>query len=403
MILVSSLTQGAGTPAPKPVPPTPAPQDQAAGMELFSTTGSISAAQSGWTYQSANAGGTVFLPFEGHYPNKGGRLQCPFFSLKRTGNQSGYYALTFRAKSTAAGYWWLDYRDERGEAMPDCNSAIYPSATFRDYKQIVYIPERVREVQIAFVSTGLIEAGDVRFATSTADAAAEWCDALYKQLPPLAFQAPDDAMRRLPKTAAALRNGTPWRVLMLGDSIVNDSFNSLFQSLIQREFPASRLTFVLSVLGSTGCPRYRKPDEFKKYVAAEKPDLLMIGGISNFTDFTDDESAALTEVVNMAREQLHCEVLIMSQPLSRDWRGSRPAGGWRTLANDPGWRRNLNATRARDVAKARDVAFWDLTAPCHDYLASAGNVSFNRDFVHNDDRGKQIIGRVLMAHFRTTP
>ena len=388
----------------QPASAQPGPQAAGQTKELFSTAGPISAARSGWTYEAAGGGGgTVFLPFAGRYPNKSGRLQSPFFSLDRTADRPGYYVLTFKAKSTASGYWWLDYRDEYGEALPDCNSAIYPSAEFSDYQQVIYVSGRVREVQIAFVSTGQVEVDDVRFAETTAAAAAAWCDAVEHNLPPLAFQAPADAMQKLPKTAAALRSGKPWRVLMLGDSIVNDSFNSVFQSLLQRDFPDSRFTFVLSVLGSTGCPRYRKPEEFKKYVVDQKPDLLMIGGISNFADFTTEESAALADVVRMAREQINCEVLVMSQPLSRDWRADRPAGGWRALAADPGWRRNLDASRARDIARTLDVPFWDMTTPCQDYLATAGDFSFNRDFVHNDDCGKQVIGRVMMAHFLTAP
>ena len=73
---------------------------------------------------------------------------------------------------------------------------------------------------------------------------------------------------------------------------------------------------------------------------------------------------------------------------------------WRSLTDRPGYR-HLNAIPIHDCARKLNVAFWDMTSPCHDYLASAGDIDFNRDWVHNNDYGKQIIGRVLREYFLT--
>jgi hypothetical protein len=376
---------------------------QTAPIELFRTDGEISRADTGWTYEDTNSTGTtVFLPFEGHYPNKSGRLQSPVFPLRKNDDRAGFYRLTFTAQCDAACLWWLDYFDANGQGLPDCNSSVYPGSAYRDYDQIVYVPGPARQAQIAFVSKGRVKAGDVRFTTSTAAEAAQWCDTLYKEMPPLTFKAPPDAMRPLPKTAAALKHGTPWRVVMLGDSIVNDSFNSLFQALVKRDFPASAVEFIVSVRGSTGCTWYRQPAEFKKYVADLRPDLLMIGGVSNFMQGNDDEKAALAEVIQMTRAQLNCEIVIMSQPLSSEWRDKAVGGaGWRSLLDHPDLRRCLDYRPAREVAETLKVPFWDLTAPCQDYRATSGSVCLNRDYIHNDDHGKQIIGRVLQAYLQT--
>jgi hypothetical protein len=42
-----------------------------------------------------------------------------------------------------------------------------------------------------------------------------------------------------------------------------------------------------------------------------------------------------------------------------------------------------------------------MTSPTADYIASSEMPYgyFNRDYVHNNDRGKQIIGRVLQHYF----
>lgn len=369
-------------------------------VELFRTDGEISRSKSGWNYEAGAGTNTVYLPFEGNYPNKGGRLQSPVFSLNRTDDRPGYYRLKFKAMSAEHCYWWLDYFDANDQMLPDCNSAVYPGKDYRDYDEVVHVPGATRQMQVAFVSKGKVRAGDVLVTAATAEEAARWCDEVYKKLTSLKFSAPPDAMKLLPKTAAALKNGKPWKVVLLGDSIVNDSFNSVFQALVKRDYPGSCLEFIVSVRGSTGCAFYRRPEEFKKYVAACKPDLLMIGGISNFSEFSADESAALEEVIGMAREQAGCEVLVMSQPLSADWRKNKYGEkDWRKLLEKPEHRRYLNFIPARACARKLGVAFWDMTSPCHDYLASAGDRDFNRDGVHNNDYGKQIIGRVLREYF----
>lgn len=372
-------------------------------IELFRTDGDISRAGTGWTYQASSAkDGVVYIPFEGHYPDKGGRLQSTVFSLGKTNDLPGYYRLQFKATSAKPCYWWLDYLDQNDQLLPDCNSALYRGDTYRSYDQVVYVMGAVRKMQVAFVSQAKVQASDVRVTPATADEAAHWCDTVYKALPPLKFSAPPDSMKRLPKTTAALKSGTPWRVVMLGDSIINDSFNSTFQALIKRDFPKSSLEFIVSVRGSTGCPWYRQPAEFKSYVADHKPDLLMIGGISNFAKFDDDEKAALAEVIKMAREQLGCEILIISQPLSADWRKNEVgATDWRQLVDNPKHRRCLDSRFHQEIAQKTSTVFWDMTTPCHDYLAAAGDISFSRDAIHNDDRGKQIIGRIMAAYFRT--
>jgi len=371
-------------------------------VDLFRTDGEISGAQSGWTYKASAGTNTVYLPFEGNYPDKGGRLQSPVFSLNKSNDRPGYYRLKFRAMSFEHCYWWLDYFDANGQVLPDCNSMVYPGNDYRDYDEVVYVMGAVRQMQVTFVSKCKVKASDVRLTTATAAEAAQWCDEVYKKLPPLILKAPSDAMKLLPKTAAALTNGNPWKAVMLGDSIVIDSFNSLFQALVKRDYPESCFEFIASVRGGTGCTYYRDPEEFKKYVVAYKPDLLMIGGISNFSKFDKEESDALEEVIKMAREQVGCEVLVMSQPLSSDWRKKTDGKmDWRKLLDRPDLRRYLDFVSARDCARKLNVAFWDMTAPCHDYLASVSGHDFNRDGIHNNDSGKQIIGRVLRQYFLT--
>ncbi|MEI8352532.1 MAG: SGNH/GDSL hydrolase family protein, partial [bacterium] len=204
-------------------------------------------------------------------------------------------------------------------------------------------------------------------------------------------------------TAAALKNGTPWNVVMLGDSIVNDSFNSVFQALIQRDFPKSRVRFIPSVRGSTGCWFYQDPTNFTDYVTRHKPDLLMIGGISNLLKDPANVPAGMAKVeavINQAK-QLGCEIVLMSPACSIDWRPGSPT--------PPSWNENtladgrLTWSPYGALAGKCGIAFWNMTVPTADYMAKSGKPHnfFNRDFIHNNDRGKQIIGRVLQRYFLT--
>lgn len=361
--------------------------------ELFRTDGPVSAAGSQWEYLAGTKDKMVYIPFEGMYPNKGGRMQSPWFELPDTKGQGAYYRLTFKAKTAEHCYWWLDYHDKNGKSIPDCNSEVYVGDKVRDYDEVVYVPGAVRRVQIAFVSKQKVEASDIRFTTATAAEAAQWSDDLYKTLPPLKFVAPADSMKLLPKTVAAMKNGKSWRVVMLGSSLMNDTFNSLFMALIQRDFPKSNFNVVTSVRGSTGCSYFRKPEHFKKYVIDQKPDLLIVLGDRR-------EGAHVAEVVKKARREVGCEVVVMSGALGQDWRRKDDVF-------DPSLVKAGAKSRASSVAAVPDfvsklkVAYWDLNALATDYLITAGDVDFNRDWVHANDNGKQIIGRLLHKHFLT--
>ena len=365
-------------------------------VEFFRTDGEISQAQSGWTYDAGAGTNTVYLPFEGNYPDKGGRRQSPVFSLNKNDDRPGYYRLRFKAQSAEHCYWWLDYFDQNGRMLPDCNSAVYPGNDYRNCDQVVYVPGAVRKIQIAFVSKGQVKASDVRFSLATAKEAAWWCDEVYKTLPPLQLSPPSDFMKLLPKTAAALKNGAPWQVVMLGDSIINDTFNSNFQSLLQRLYPEANLSFICSVRGSTGCRYYQEPEHFKSYVADLKPDLLIIGGISH-----EGNIDAIRKVIETARQNIGCEVLLMTGPLGADWRKYDKEQPEAELTAQT-WTPDPFIEKEKQLAEELHVGFLDMASVWHTYLGASHKPWqwFNRDRVHGNDRGKQIAGRIIEAYFK---
>ena len=360
-------------------------------------------AKGGWTFLPFEEGKMVYIPFEGTYASKGGRIRSPRFSLNKTAGKAAFFLLTFTARAAIQGYWWVDFYDKSGNMLPDINSALYASEKEMPFDVVLFADPRAVFAEISFVTKEGVAVRDIRMEQIDPAAAAEWCDRLYATLPQKPFAVSEDACAFLPKTKAALNNGTPWRILMLGDSIVNDTWCSNFQSLVMRDFPKAQLDFMISVRGSTGVWFYKEPLNFQEYVGQFKPDLVMIGGCSNEEDADEPRNSEenLISVIEQCRS-IGAEVVVMSPAPSYKWRnGSEPAAfdeNWSNCKNRKPYRRDYQFA-ATQKAKA---AYWDLTTvPCQ-ILAECPQPSawFSRDVVHNNDRGKQLIGRNLAAWFR---
>ena len=78
-------------------------------------------------------------------------------------------------------------------------------------------------------------------------------DRLYAKIPPVDYTPPEKRWDRLPATLKKITGGTTLRVVMLGDSIINDTSRSCWNLAIEKRFPACRIVKVTSVRGSTGC------------------------------------------------------------------------------------------------------------------------------------------------------
>ncbi len=374
--------------------------ETASAQEICRYDGRLSNHIPEWKFKSSEKGEMVFVPFEGYYESKGGRIQSPIIKLEGARGVTGFYELTFKAKTQEQCYWWVDFFDADGKPLPDCNSAVYPGES-REYREVFNTPPQTASIQLAFLSKAGVEVSDVVVRKITPEAAAEWCDELYAELGKPEFKVPANAIELAPKTVEALRTGKPWTVVMLGDSIVNDTYTSIFQALVKRDFPRSNVKFILSVRGSTGCSFYQDAKNFHEYVAAYEPDLVMIGGISNGVG--PENIAAIGKVIDMSKA-LKAEVILMSPPYSIDWRTSPEKGQkWDENLGISSGVRSLLYTHQRDLAEQKNIPFFNITVPTNDYIADSGKPLnyFNRDRVHSNDRGKQIIGRVLAAYLAT--
>ena len=363
---------------------------------LYSCPGKITDKTVGWEFiPSANSGGVAYNEAEGYYPDKGGQLLGP--SVPTGKNEFEFYSLSFDAKAPEDCHWGVFFHDIEGKMIvADVYSSIYAGADKQHYEQVVYGRENATGLHPFVQSAKGVEIWDMQIKRISPEKAADWCDSLYATLPQLSYAPPATRLKYLPLTLEAMKSGKPLRIVMLGDSIINDTFNSNFQSLLMRLYPKADLKFICSVRGSTGCWHYQYPEHFKAYVAALKPDLLIIGGISHKEDID-----GIRKVIEMARKQTGCEVLLLSGPLGEDWRKydeERPDAELPAQS----WTPDHFVEKQKVLGGEMQIEFLDMATVWHNYLGASGKPWqwFHRDKVHGNDRGKQIAGRILEAYLK---
>lgn len=358
----------------------------------------------GWRVVGSEEGKVVYIPFEGYYKSKGGRIESPKFALGKGSNENAWYSLSFSAKSEEDGYWWVDFFDKEGKPLPDVNSRLYANRDWQAYDVVVPTRPEAVTAQIAFVSKKGVFAKDVKMLRITSEDAARWCDKLYATLPQLAYAVPKNAWAKLPKSMNALNSTNEFRIVFLGDSIMNDTWCGNFGALLKRDFSRTNLKLYLSVRGSTGCWYYHEKEHFEEYVAKWHPDLVVIGGISNWLG---SEKSTVKEAEDWMVETIgRCkaigaEVVVCTPPPSYEFRKDENAVPFDFSLCEEGGMQHLRWDFHKNAARRTGVQLWDLTTgPCETIARSGKPLNwFKRDAAHNNDRGKQLIAQAMAAHF----
>jgi lysophospholipase L1-like esterase len=208
---------------------------------------------------------------------------------------------------------------------------------------------------------------------------------------PLKVELAANRFQYLPETMKRLREGGSLRMVLLGDSIMGDTSSSQFDLLLGRTYPTAKIQRILSNRGSTGCWWYQDENRVEDYVFKHRPDLLMIGGISQRGDIE-----AIRAVIHQVRAKLPCEILLMT-----------PAFGPMTEALVKDWRYQIDPAsddyraQLRRLAAEEKCAFVDMTGPWWQFVKDSGADYgyFRRDAVHANERGFQILGRIVEKYF----
>jgi hypothetical protein len=305
-----------------------------------------------------------------------------------------YVELRLRLRVTGRVYWALRHRTAAGELLTaDHYSCVDTTAGWADYQACGRVPADAvgTELIIEPAEGSACHLASAGLGPATAATAWAWMQRLQRALPPFAFTPPAERWARLPRTAASRAARAPLSVVMLGDSIVNDTANALFEAglAVDLGWPWQ---VVSSVRGSTGCPYYQEPAHFANHVARFRPDLLIIGGISHGGDL-----AALRSVLHQAALAGCPEVLLLTPGIHR---GDPRERGDATV-RERGHHAEFVA-RLATLAEAEGVAYFDLEGAVADYLRQHPALDINgfrRDVIHANDQGRAVYAALLHAWF----
>ncbi len=217
---------------------------------------------------------------------------------------------------------------------------------------------------------------------------------------PVQLSAPVDPNRQLPRTMAKLAAGEQLRVVVLGDSIVNDTFRMRGPGwgAIGKHYD-SRITVIKSVSSDAGAWWYKEENRIQARVLDHKPDLVMIGGVSNHDDIESMES-----VVNQIRQASpRTEIVLMSAganlgavPRNPELRISKNAKTWRAAL--------------LQLAEKMGTGFIDFEGSYRHFVHTAHRTNpkidhmfFQRDKSHTNRRGELLLGAILSTFFIGSP
>jgi len=219
----------------------------------------------------------------------------------------------------------------------------------------------------------------------------ERLDAIYAAMDPLRYTPPAGRCQRIPRTIARLREGGNLKIVLLGDSIMGQTTGSGFALLLERLYPKVKIEKIASVRGSTGCWWYKEEDRVEDYVLKHRPDLLMIGGISQRNDVD-----SIRDVIHQVRAKQQPEILLMT-----------PAFGFEESDFIKEWTYSIRPdgteyrARLQRLAAEENCEFIDMTGPWWRYVQDSGKTYgwFRGDAVHANERGTQILARILEKYF----
>jgi len=214
---------------------------------------------------------------------------------------------------------------------------------------------------------------------------------IQKEMPPGKFTPPAADWRYLPRTRQRLTEGGSLRLLAMGDSIVNDTMRSGWVAKLQEAYPQCQVEGLVYVRGGGGCQHYKEEQRVQKVVAPRKPDLVLIGGISQ----RDIES--IREVIRQLRNELpEVEILLFTGAF-----GTADPRDAEALAKARYSGMGSYGKALKQLAEEEKCAYLDLTTPWAEYIRSSGLHPhlFYRDVVHANEYGEQILGQIMLSFF----
>ncbi len=369
---------------------------------LVATSFRQSPGADGWRPMEAagSAGRVIWAPPAGRTDDgavtiQRGHLLSPAFAQE----PFQYYRLAFRARSSDRFYWFGRLYDAEGEQLAaDHVSAADPSADWRSHEYAFRGRLNAQTGRISFApQTQPVELDEVLIEPVEQSWVREWSEAVYATVPPLQYVPPENRHSHLPQLVEKLESGGTLRIVMLGDSIANDTANSAFDVLLEHAHPGATIELINSVKGGTGCTWYQHENRVQDYVIRYDPDLLILAGISHGND-----PEAMRSVIRQVREEIDPEIIVSTGAVTTlDTRIERTLQQIRESpekAEAAERRARSFAERLERMAAEENVAFLDMQAAWDAYMAGHARDAryFQRDYIHANHRGRAVLARMML-------
>lgn len=309
-----------------------------------------------------------------------------------------YYKVIYKAKGIKEGEINIQYLDNDNKPyITDTYDLMFLTENWEEHifcfrafglakKSCIQLISRNPEI---FVDSISVEETDLEFVH-------KWREGILSTMPVI----PGSSVGKsqfLATTAEKLQRGGRLRIVMLGDSTINDTGNSIYEASLQKAFPKVQFEVVNSVRGSTGCTWYQYENRVNEFVLRFNPDLLIIGGISNGYDVN-----AIRSVIQQVRKSQNPDIMILTDSITPEEILHK-----RFVENNPGVSKEtgnelirLYPEKLKTMAIEEKVDLLDMRTKWNTYTSSSSKPFewFMRDEIHANLLGKQVVGQILLNY-----
>lgn len=323
-----------------------------------------------------------------------GHVQSPAVPVK----PYRYYALEFPGRAATHGHLTAMLFDKQEKPLAAGNyDHFFSSASWELRKFVFRAHPDAATARIQFVpDKSPLHIAGLHLKEISWQEVLQWKRELATKYPPVGYVPPPERGSYLPKTRSRLSRGGTLRVVMLGDSIANDTSNSLFETELKNRFRNTRFEVVTSVRGGTLSTWYQHENRVQEYVLRHKPDLLIIAGISHQFDLP-----ALESVIRQVRGQSTTDILLLTDAITPSERMQRDFVGGSRLGREVATTRAVTyPERLRAMAAREKIELMEMRLAWEEYLKTSPQPQqwYMRDEIHANVYGKQVVGTILARY-----